>query len=393
MAKLNVFLKQHTPLIHFQAEQEGATLRATELKPKLDRFLVDYGFKKEFEKYKDFLIGDVNRYKTYCGDSVDNSRLEPAFDYKIKVKTKDVKVINLKTIDNSLFFGNIGKAEGDEIRGVFSDKPIELEFFSFNKNLLEIIKEKIAQFLAVTNFGTRQNKGFGSFYLAKEIINRLNVSNPEESFIETLKKVKERFLYFQSNKDQDYIERLDDIFIIYTLMKSGINFPRKNKSYHKSYLFKYMLEKRIGNEKSFIKRTLLEMPSKKTYKEKYVRGLLGVPEQVSFARNKKINLIGQGIERFASPITFKVVGKYVAIIPQEIHSDMFDRKFTFAFGKKEERISTPLKEEFNLEDFLSSFADYFNNDLEADSNNLNFLEKKLLIAKQKTIIKVGDSSE
>ncbi len=34
-------LKQHTPLIHFQHDQQGATLRATELKPKLDRFIIE----------------------------------------------------------------------------------------------------------------------------------------------------------------------------------------------------------------------------------------------------------------------------------------------------------------------------------------------------------------
>ena len=44
--KLTFKLKQHTPLIHFQHDQTGATLRATELKPKLDRFLVEK-FKKE----------------------------------------------------------------------------------------------------------------------------------------------------------------------------------------------------------------------------------------------------------------------------------------------------------------------------------------------------------
>lgn len=40
MAKLTVTLKQHTPLIHFQPNQEGATLRASEVKPKLDRYIL-----------------------------------------------------------------------------------------------------------------------------------------------------------------------------------------------------------------------------------------------------------------------------------------------------------------------------------------------------------------
>jgi len=42
--KVEFTLKQHTPMIHFQADQSGATLRATELKPKLDRFLIERVF-------------------------------------------------------------------------------------------------------------------------------------------------------------------------------------------------------------------------------------------------------------------------------------------------------------------------------------------------------------
>ena len=38
MHKLTFTLKQHTPLIHFHSEVD-ASLRATELKPKLDNFL------------------------------------------------------------------------------------------------------------------------------------------------------------------------------------------------------------------------------------------------------------------------------------------------------------------------------------------------------------------
>ena len=41
MQKLEFTLKQHTPLIHFQHDQAGATLRATEVKPKLDQFLIE----------------------------------------------------------------------------------------------------------------------------------------------------------------------------------------------------------------------------------------------------------------------------------------------------------------------------------------------------------------
>lgn len=33
-------LRQHTPMIHFQHKQAGATLRPSELKSKLDRFII-----------------------------------------------------------------------------------------------------------------------------------------------------------------------------------------------------------------------------------------------------------------------------------------------------------------------------------------------------------------
>ena len=56
MAELKVQLKQHTPIIHFQHDQEGATLRASELKPKLDKYLIEK-FEKENIDYKKWLIG------------------------------------------------------------------------------------------------------------------------------------------------------------------------------------------------------------------------------------------------------------------------------------------------------------------------------------------------
>ena len=57
MYKLEFTLKQHTPIIHFQHDQEGATLRATEVKPKLDRFIIEKVFHNEFEECKNFQVG------------------------------------------------------------------------------------------------------------------------------------------------------------------------------------------------------------------------------------------------------------------------------------------------------------------------------------------------
>ena len=57
MKTLKVTLKQHTPLIHFQHDQYGATLRASEVKPKLDRFIIAHAFNNEYERCKHYLVG------------------------------------------------------------------------------------------------------------------------------------------------------------------------------------------------------------------------------------------------------------------------------------------------------------------------------------------------
>ena len=95
--KLEFTLKQHTPIIHFQSDQSGATLRATELKPKLDRFLIEM-FDKEKVDYSKFLIGDQ----------------DGALDYKVKIETSRIKTERIekvnkkgKDINNALFFGNM----------------------------------------------------------------------------------------------------------------------------------------------------------------------------------------------------------------------------------------------------------------------------------------------
>lgn len=57
MKTLKVTLKQHTPLIHFQHDQYGATLRASEVKPKLDKFIILREFDNCYEKCKHYLLG------------------------------------------------------------------------------------------------------------------------------------------------------------------------------------------------------------------------------------------------------------------------------------------------------------------------------------------------
>ena len=80
--KVEFTLKQHTPIIHFQAGQRGATLRASELKPKFDRFLL--------ENVKDI------PYK-------ENPNGHKSLDYKVKIEQNLTPATQIDS-NNSLFF-------------------------------------------------------------------------------------------------------------------------------------------------------------------------------------------------------------------------------------------------------------------------------------------------
>ena len=88
--KVEFTLKQHTPIIHFQSDQVGATLRATELKPKFDRFLINYVFKNDKKQYQEYLIDkDKN-----------------ALNYKVKIE-QDISKREEIPEKGTLFFGNM----------------------------------------------------------------------------------------------------------------------------------------------------------------------------------------------------------------------------------------------------------------------------------------------
>ncbi|MBP2143377.1 hypothetical protein J2127_000532 [Methanococcus voltae] len=197
--ELTITLKQHTPMIHFQHGQSGATLRGTELKPKLDKFLKKHAFDKGVEDYKTFLMGydkekgesnNDNEKKEYLEKIKDN-----AFDYRVTIKVSgenDNFDINSNPF-NKLFFGNT--KDKNKYKFKMYGK-VELKIFSFNTELLTKIKENIESFFAITNFGTRQNKGFGSF-----TVERINDKDTENNFKELYKKLLEKEKKFELNEN------------------------------------------------------------------------------------------------------------------------------------------------------------------------------------------------
>lgn len=143
-SKMELQLSAQTPLIHFQPKQAGATLRASEVKPKLDRFLLQRG-----------VPGDVLKKTLYSNTQ--------AFRYKMKIEPVGEKItrIDLKNNDYSIFFGNIKVPEEKRKYGILCD--IKVTIICFYEELKPYIAKNIEDFFVVTNFGFMQNKGFGSF--------------------------------------------------------------------------------------------------------------------------------------------------------------------------------------------------------------------------------------
>lgn len=256
MKTLKVLLKQHTPLIHFQHDQEGATLRASEVKPKLDRFIIEKlgngkaEVGKGIAKNKKWLIG---------------SGEHAALDYKLRITAKSLEFFLIegyfgcnakgKPYPAPMFFGNMesdAKKKGARKKKKFSINKgdLELVLFSRKDDLAIFILTHLYQFFMQTNFGTRQSKGYGSFSLNDEswkqnmelVTGQKNISIPE------LKSP-----YFISDKSDKSYKLFQDMELFTKAIRSGINDCFGEKFYMKSLMFAYAKSKKEQWEKKTIK--------------------------------------------------------------------------------------------------------------------------------------------
>lgn len=325
--KVEFTLKQHTPIIHFQSEQSGSTLRATELKPKFDRFLLD-------------MVEDLP-YK-------ENANGHRSLDYKVKIEPNISKASNINQRE-SLFFGNMGDDEDKKYKSY--TKPFKIEFFSFSSQIKDATDKHFEAFLANTNFGTRQSKGYGSFYTDKK------------SFDKSLIPYK---VYSFSSKNWE-----KDIKLLYSFLRQGINLPNKQgtRFYSKPAIFSYAKSKGWTWDKKAIKQEYftnkLEEQSEDTVEyesdTKYLlRDLFGLSSDQSWLSYKTtISKKNQEIERFKSPFHFKIVENKVYFWVDDSYKNILDKTFKIQSNKKGDlTLSTP--SEFDFDDFLR-FA--FNIDL------------------------------
>lgn len=348
MKTLKVTLTQHTPLIHFQYDQFGATLRASEFKPRFDKYLTQTIERGNYDYWKRFLVGSVVNANidetagTSTQNNLDarNAKLMSKFynecfcalDYKLKIVTSESTSQEMESLP--MYFANQGNVEYKY--DVYTQKDVILIFSSFHDGLLELIERHINDFLERTNFGSRQTKGYGSFYRKGK--------EPEKANYHFIVKTSDLTTLFKSISD------------FYAVIRSGIN----DGLYIKSALFKYLKEhnrqwdkrsiKGFFYQKSEIKAEQTDHPeadsplvevnpgSRIMYKE-----LLGLStSELWLKKGATLTRENNEIQRFKSPILFKPIhikeGEksyykvfiYLTLIPQEIRGKAFEIKWSLA---------------------------------------------------------------
>lgn len=413
MHKLKVTLKQHTPLIHFQHDQEGATLRASEVKPRLDRFILEtlgkieciYNKALKIVQKKDSDIKNITHYEAglrCLGD--DNLKWlkenTNSIDYKLKISEANhfqtyllapflKKSKKDELVKEKINFISPAPCFGDEDHyGIVVEDSIELTFYSYNSEILNCIENNISHFFVYNNFGFRQSKGFGCFSVEKINNKPVDKSNTVAEILNRSNKC-----VFQKTAKNDMAAKLAIIANDYQLLKSGKN----HNGYQKSKLFDYMINRNLRWEKRRIKLFLRDNHStifndlkydterppnnriacgeeQKDERYIYARALLGLAEHIEFTTWKnrgynkdKIKMMisdkTKSVERFKSPLLFKVYDNYIYIIVDEINEKMFDRKFSFTLSYEKDKkevntdlfsLNTPTSNQFDLIEFLDN---------------------------------------
>lgn len=391
MAKCIINLKQHTPMIHFQGNQDGATIRASELKPKLDRFIIN-----KLEFIDEDLFVNYKKYVELLKKSIEeksNSLYKIKICSTIKEKMKHGTYISENDIKKYQEEGILPVSKvsyfGDNISLNFTD--LRIEIFSYDRNMTEFIGRVVPIFLVVENFGSRQNKGFGSF-------TDLNITEKDFKRIlinhEKMLRQENYNIYEYENKKKE--DPLKIIQSFYQNFKSGTNKP-----YVKSKLCMYMKkEKSICWEKRKIKKTLNEDKYKSYYcylkdnhkrciqgstaneEFRFIRAMLGLAENYIFNTEKKdekyiftVTDSKGEIKRFQSPIFFKVFNKSIYMIIRLIPEELYDREFNISFSTKTKKsktetetiivddsfmkINTPKAQDFNLDEIIENYAKEF----------------------------------
>jgi CRISPR/Cas system CMR-associated protein Cmr1 (group 7 of RAMP superfamily) len=377
MYKLEFTLKQHTPLIHFQHDQAGATLRATEVKPKLDQFL-----RKTLKQIRPDVYNEFSDLIALLPDSHKEENTPSPYKLVIQPVSEDAvdKYViasfiprqNLekyaqqyKILDRTPYFADNkplkdNKPQDAKLGLMLKDgEELKLVFRFLNPKWKKLLNKVLPAFFVYTNFGSRQSKGFGCFLPSnisqRDMENLLRICFP---------------IVFRSKQFRDLKEVFLGIDSIYKNLKSG---DRNTESELRKYFndFRPVIEwekPKIQEKVAEISKMNLRINSK-TSNRQFVRAVLGLPEifeypkhggikaQVKFDKSQVKNDY-EVIDRYGSPILFKVFDKtvYLTGVVNEFSKEIFNKTFDFEFihqGRKYgDLFSLKTPEQFDLVKFI-----------------------------------------
>lgn len=359
-------LKAQTPIIHFQPDQSGASLRATEVKPKLDRFIRNR-------------LGDQIKADWYVKEDVN------ALNYRLTFATiGEQNIVDPKdNKDYDIYYGNMS-SDDNKKKAVYKKliiNDIKMTVLCTIPELMNAIDSLVAEFFAVTNFGTMQNKGFGSYIVLEQ--KAWYAPDNIKSALKCMSGAPVCYSFVPSYANNVF----KAIKTVYSLMKSGVNFYE----YQRSLLFLFMHDEyEIGNEKACLKQeemvpTNVGKHASEWYRNDskhetyYVRALLGVGEHLNFIndlKNRKDKTVvniscvdkdekdknKKAVERLASPVFFKVIDDKVYFVANRINEKIYGKEFEFSVKVSEDvydeiNLCVPSKEELGV-DFIDKFMAY-----------------------------------
>jgi len=402
--KCEIELKQYTPMVHFQSDEPGACLRASEVKPKLDKYVLAW-----LNKHN---ITSANLPVNWC--NVQGNQASIALRYKMRFLAKKNEKLEE---GHPSFFGNQGNRNHqtsllwNEIVNMtvicLTDIKIRVALPGQDEKectLLEILKALIPAFFATHCFGMRSNKGFGSFG-----VERIDKSSefPKSVMTQELLPSECEQAFFMSYKQQtnDSLLLLDDIYIISSLMKGGVNQQHFQSQLHQAVHMSSRYDcasndEDRASEKAFIIREVFNQSEREKYNKilragyrvkqipsttryYYYRALLGLAGNYSFfgrdrsnmsrilkidsikvvakdesEQNLTINQLTKKrkIGRFPNPVVFKPSPDGLLILLQNIPEPL--KKASFIFRNDAHQLTLP---NFNLElfveDCLFSYVD------------------------------------
>lgn len=341
--KITLTLKQESPMLHFQTNEPGFCIRGTELKPALDKFLLRL-IKRDLDSVcnpgsqeADPKNTDEKKPKKYSlAPYLSGNGSHPALDYKIKLTAGVPAKMDCKI---PLYYGDKKtnyRKQSNNVLMVTWNQPISMEILCFNSNVRKYLTaENLRDFFLCTNFGRMKSKGFGSFtvqtYCGKPV-------NEPASYPAVWKKHLDAAVCYTVKCYKPQMEaKLNKIKTVYTKMKTGDG-RRKEPSYLSRYL-------KLNGEKDAITKFLLgeaEADAGTLKKYRYTRAVLGTSGQYSFPLNNcDIGIAqeagdGEAIERYPSPLLFKILGGRIYIVPLVRDNTILNQSFSFTLKPKDD---------------------------------------------------------